>query len=72
MKTNVTFSIGNVALIEKVNEKYQLFNRLFDNIGTKVKNINNSAKCFLTLLGRFFFYKSTYLSFGRTFQVVVL
>jgi len=44
MKTNITFSIGNVALIEKVNEKYQLFNKLFDNLGTKAKNIKNTAK----------------------------
>jgi len=46
MKTNVTFSIGNVALIDKVNEKYQLFDKLFDNLGTKAKNIKNSAKLF--------------------------
>jgi len=45
-KNNVTFSIGNVALIDKVNEKYKLFNKLFDNIGTKAKNIKNSAKLF--------------------------
>src|SRR3989339_1788264 len=44
MKNNVTFSIGNVALIDKVNEKYQLFNKLFDNLGTKAKNIKQSAK----------------------------
>jgi len=46
MKRNVTFSIGNVAIIDKVNEKYQLFNKLFDNLGTKAKNIKNSAKLF--------------------------
>jgi len=46
MKTNVTFSIGNVAIIDKVNEKFQLFNKLFDNLGTKAKNIKNSAKLF--------------------------
>ena len=44
MKPNVTFSIGNVALIDKVNEKYQLFDKLFDNLGTKAKNIKQSAK----------------------------
>ena len=44
MKRSVTFSIGNVALIDKVNEKYQLFNKLFDNLGTKAKNIKQSAK----------------------------
>ena len=46
MKQNVTFSIGNVALIDKINEKYQLFNKLFDNLGTKARNIKNSAKLF--------------------------
>jgi len=46
MKNNVTFSIGNIALINKVNEKYQLFNKLFDNLGTKAKNIKSSAKLF--------------------------
>lgn len=46
MKPNVTFSIGNVALIDKINEKYQLFNKLFDNLGTKARNIKNSAKLF--------------------------
>lgn len=46
MKQNVTFSIGNVAVIDKVNEKYQLFSKLFDNLGTKARNIKNSAKLF--------------------------
>lgn len=46
MKPNVTFSIGNVVLIDKINEKYQLFNKLFDNLGTKARNIKNSAKLF--------------------------
>ena len=46
MKQNVTFSIGNVAVIDKVNEEYQLFNKLFDNLGTKARNIKNSAKLF--------------------------
>lgn len=44
MKPNVTFSIGNVALIDKVNDKFQLFDKLFDNLGTKAKNIKQSAK----------------------------
>jgi transposase len=46
MRTNVTFSIGNIALIHKVDEKYQLFSKLFDNLGTKAKNIKSSAKLF--------------------------
>ena len=46
MKKNVAFSIGNVALIDKVNENYNVFDKLFDNIGTKAENIKNSAKLF--------------------------
>ena len=45
-KNNVTFSIGNVALIDKVNEKYQFFGRLFDNFGMKARNVKSSAKLF--------------------------
>lgn len=44
MKTNVTFSIGNVALINKVDEKFGIYSHLFDNLETKAKNIKNSAK----------------------------
>ena len=44
MKPNVTYSIGNVAVIDKVNEKYQLFDKLFDNLDTKARNIKQSAK----------------------------
>ena len=44
MKRNVTFSVGNVAIIDKVNEKYRLYDKLFDNLGTKAKNIKQSAK----------------------------
>ena len=47
MKNNVTFSIGNVAVIDKVNEKFGLFDALFDNIGCKAKNIKESAKLFV-------------------------
>ena len=45
VKNNVTFSIGNVALIDKVNEKYQLFN-IFNSLGCKARNIKQSAKLF--------------------------
>lgn len=44
MKPNVTFSIGNLALIDKVNGKFRIFDKLFDNLGTKAKNIKQSAK----------------------------
>ena len=46
MKQNVTFSIGNVALIDKVNEKFGLFDHLFSNLNCKAKNIKSSAKLF--------------------------
>lgn len=44
MKPNVTFSIGNVALIDKVNEKFGLFDHLFRDLNCKAKNIKSSAK----------------------------
>lgn len=47
MKNNVTFSIGNVAVIDKVNEKFKLFDYLFSNLNTKAKNIKQSAKLFV-------------------------
>jgi hypothetical protein len=43
MKNNVTFSIGNIALINKVNEKYQLFNKLFDNLGSELPRVSLSS-----------------------------
>ncbi len=46
MKPNVTFSIGNVALIDKVNEKFGIFDYLFSNLNCKAKNIKASAKLF--------------------------
>ena len=44
MKQNVTFSIGNVALIDKVNEKFGIFDYLFANLNCRAKNIKSSAK----------------------------
>lgn len=44
MKQNVTFSIGNVALIDKVNEKFGLFDYLFRDLNCKAKNIKQTAK----------------------------
>ena len=46
MKQNVTFSIGNVAIIDKVNEKFGVFDHLFSNLNCKAKNIKSSAKLF--------------------------
>ena len=45
-QNNVTFSIGNIALIDKVNEKFGLFDHVFNNLGGKAKNIKSSAKLF--------------------------
>ena len=46
MKNNVTFSIGNVAVIDKVNEKFGLFDFLFDNLGTKAKEKEDLQKVY--------------------------
>jgi len=46
MKNNVTFSIGNIALINKVDEKFGIYGQLFSNLGCKAKNIKQSAKLF--------------------------
>lgn len=46
MKTNTAVSIGNLALIEKVDGEIQLFTRLFKNIGGKAKNLIPSTKLF--------------------------
>jgi len=47
MKNNVTFSIGNVAVIDKVNEKFGIFDHLFSDLNCKAKNIKQSAKLFV-------------------------
>jgi len=47
MKQNVTFSIGNVALINKVDDEYGYFNRIFGGIYGKAKNHIPSIKLFI-------------------------
>ncbi len=47
MRSNVTFSIGSIVLIDKVNEKYAFFDNLFDGIATKAANVKQSAKLFV-------------------------
>jgi len=44
MKSNVTFSIGSIALVEKINGRYRLFDFLFEKIGGKAKNLKETAK----------------------------
>jgi transposase len=44
MKNNVTFSIGNIALIDKINGKFGLFDKLFGNVRLKARTFKESAK----------------------------
>jgi transposase len=45
-KENVNFSIGNIALIDKVNAKFGFFSHLFSGIAPKAKTLKESAKLF--------------------------
>ena len=47
MKQNAAVSIGNVALIEKVNDEYQFFPRIFNAVGGKARNLIQSTKLFM-------------------------
>ena len=44
MKSNVTFSIGSIALVEKINVRYHLFDSLFEKIGGKARHLKETAK----------------------------
>ena len=44
MRQNVTYSIGNIALIEKVNEKFGFFDSLFDGVFGRAKEVKETAK----------------------------
>lgn len=44
---NVTFSIGNMALVDKINCEYDYFNRMFGNIFSNAKNFIPSIKLFI-------------------------
>jgi transposase len=44
MKQNAAVSIGSVALIEKVNDEYQFFSKIFSDVGGKAKNLIASTK----------------------------
>jgi transposase len=46
MRTNVNFSIGSIALIDKINAKYGFFSHLFSGIAPKAKNLKENAKLF--------------------------
>ncbi len=47
MTKNVTFSIGSVAIIDKVNASFGFFDFLFSGIGGKAKDIKECAKLFV-------------------------
>lgn len=47
MKTNAAVNLGSVALIEKVNDEYQFFSRIFSGVGGKAKNLIPSTKLFI-------------------------
>jgi transposase len=47
MKTNTAVSIGSVALIEKVNGEFNFFNRIFECISGKARNLISSTKLFI-------------------------
>lgn len=47
MGNNVTFSIGNVALIDKINAKFGLFDHLFSGIAGKARTLKETAKLFV-------------------------
>ena len=44
MKQNVTYSIGNIALVDKINEKLGLFDSLFDKAFGRAKEVKETAK----------------------------
>jgi transposase len=44
MEKNVSFSAGPLILMERIEEKYNLFGILFEGLGGKAKNLKESAK----------------------------
>jgi transposase len=47
MRNNVNFAIGNIALMDKVDHKYNFFGQLFSSIANKAKNLKEDAKLFI-------------------------
>lgn len=47
MKQNVTVSIGSLALIDKINDEYNFFARIFSGLNGKAKNLVQSTKLFI-------------------------
>ena len=48
MQQNVTFSIGSIGIVDKVNEKYDLLNSIFGKGFGRTKNIPEIAKLLIT------------------------
>lgn len=47
IRENVNFAIGNIALIDKIDSRYNFFGQLFSGIAGKAKNLKESAKLFI-------------------------
>lgn len=47
MRTNVTFPIGNIGLIDKINLRYNFFDTLLGGVSLKAKSLKESAKLFI-------------------------
>ena len=47
MRDNVNFAIGNIALMDKIEHKFNFFGQLFSSIATKAKNLKEDAKLFV-------------------------
>ena len=47
MNQNITLSIGNLVLIDKVDVEYNYFQRVFHGVGGKANNFVPSAKLFM-------------------------
>ena len=47
MKENTTLSIGNLLLIDKVNDEYGYFDRVLKDIGGKAKDLVPCTKLFI-------------------------
>jgi len=47
MRTNISYSIGSIALIDKVYEKFGFFGQIFSGIAPKAKTLKQSVKLFI-------------------------
>lgn len=47
MEKNISFSIGPLALMERIENKFNLFGIIFEGLGGKAKNLKKSAKLFM-------------------------